>query len=386
MAGSNYEPPGAAWFIHSFLYWWRCCHQEENAMSLRRIWFLYLKEVAQGPKNFLFALSLVMPLLLTLLFSLIFSSTLTGRTGIGIVDEGASKLTDLTTQNQSVLVRKYDDIATMKKAIEHGSVDVGMVLPTGFDDQLIAGKQTSIDLYIWGESQLKNRTIASTAIVNAMREIAGQKISLNIEQVVLGKGSNIPWEKRLLPLVVLMSIVLAGVLIPASSLVTEKTKHTLVVLSVSPTTMLEVFISKGLLGMTVSIITGLLTLFLNRAFGSQPGLLMLALILGAMLSSTIGVIMGIFVKDINSLFATIKGTGILLYAPAIVYMFPVIPVWIGKIFPTYYIIQPVLEITQNNARFGDIASQLAILVGLILVGSVIIWQLSRKRAETLVAV
>jgi ABC-2 type transport system permease protein len=355
-------------------------------MSLRRIWFLYLKEVAQGPKNFLFVLSLVMPLLLTLLFSLIFSSTLSGKTGIGIVDEGTSKLTDLTAQNMSVLVREYDDVAALKKAIEHGSVDVGMVLPAGFDDQLVKGEQTSIDLYVWGESQLKNRTIASTAIVNALREIAGQKITLNIEQDVLGKGSNVPWEKRLLPLVVLMSVLLAGLLIPASSLVMEKTNHTLVVLSVSPVNMLEVFISKGLSGITVSIITGLLTLFLNRAFGSQPGLLMLALFLGATLSSILGVIMGIFVKDINSLFATIKGTGILLYAPAIVYMFPVIPAWIGKIFPTYYIIQPVLEITQNNARFSDIVSQLAILVGLILVGSIIIWQLSRKRAETLVSV
>ncbi len=355
-------------------------------MSLRRTWFLYLKEIAQGPKNFLFVLSLVMPLLLTLLFSLIFSSTISGKAGIGIVDEGTSKLTELTAQNQSVLVHTYDDVATLKKAIERGSLDVGLVLPAGFDDHLVAGKQTLIDFYVWGESKLKNRTIASAAIVNAMREIAGQKISLNIEQVILGKGSNVPWEKRLLPLVVLMSIVLAGVLIPASSLVTEKAKHTLIVLSVSPTTMLEVFISKGLLGITVSIITGLLTLFLNRAFGSQPGLLMLTLILGAMLSSVIGVIIGIFVKDINSLFATIKGIGILLYAPSIVYMFPVIPAWIGQIFPTYYIIQPVLEITQNNAGFKDIAFQLAILAGLILIGFFIIWQLSRKRAETLVPV
>jgi ABC-2 type transport system permease protein len=355
-------------------------------MSLRRIWFLYLKEVAQGPKNFLFVLSLVMPLLLTLLFSLIFSSTLTGKTGIGIVDEGTSKLTELTAQNKSVLVRQYDDVAALTKAIEHGTVDVGLVLPAGFDDQLITGKQTSLDLYIWGESQLKKRTIASTAIVTAMREIAGQKISLNIEQVVLGKGSNIPWEKRLLPMVILLSVLLAGSMVPASSLVTEKTKHTIMVLSVSPATMLEVFISKGMLGTTLSIITGILTLFLNQAFGIQPGLLMVTLLLGAIFSSIIGVLLGIFVKDINSLFATIKGIAILLYGPAIVYMFPTIPAWIAKIFPTYYIIQPVLEITQNNAGFNDIASQLAILVGLILVGSVIIWQLSRRRAETLVAV
>jgi len=40
------------------------------------------------------------------------------------------------------------------------------------------------------------------------------------------------------------------------------------------------------------------------------------------------------VKDINTLFAIIKGLGIFLYAPAIVSLFPELPQWIAKVFPT----------------------------------------------------
>ena len=60
----------------------------------------------------------------------------------------------------------------------------------------------------------------------------------------------------------------------------------------------------------------------------------------------------------------IKGLGIFLYAPALVYMFPEIPAWIGKIFPTYYIIQPVMDIIQDGAGWMDVLPNLGILAAL----------------------
>jgi ABC-2 type transport system permease protein len=46
-------------------------------------------------------------------------------------------------------------------------------------------------------------------------------------------------------------------------------------------------------------------------------------------------------------------------------MFPGIPQWIGKIFPTYYIIQPVVEISQQGGAWPDIVFEVSILAGLI---------------------
>ena len=87
-----------------------------------------------------------------------------------------------------------------------------------------------------------------------------------------------------------------------------------------------------------------------------------ALVVGSAVAAAFGVLLGSLVSDINSLFATIKGLEIFLYAPACVYMFPEIPQWIGKIFPTYYIIQPVIEITQQNAGWGEVLPELGITV------------------------
>jgi ABC-2 type transport system permease protein len=92
---------------------------------------------------------------------------------------------------------------------------------------------------------------------------------------------------------------------------------------------------------------------------------MIVLGLGAVLAALFGLVLGALVKEINTLFATIKGIGILLYAPVFVYMFPQIPQWIGKIFPTYYIVQPVVEISQQGGAWSDIVFEVSILAGLI---------------------
>ena len=47
-------------------------------------------------------------------------------------------------------------------------------------------------------------------------------------------------------------------------------------------------------------------------------------------------------------YGAVKAVGLLLYAPIIDYLFPQRPQWISKIFPTYYIIQPVAEINQQG--------------------------------------
>ena len=152
-------------------------------------------------------------------------------------------------------------------------------------------------------------------------------------------------------------------------------------LTVTPVTMGEIFTAKALLGVILSMVNGVMILLLNRSFGTQPGLLIFLLCLGAIFGAQIGVLLGAFLKDINTLFATIKSMGIFLYAPAIVYMFPAIPQWIGKIFPTYYMIQPVLEVTQNNTPWSEFAWQVYILIGLILVFTVILGLVARRVQE-----
>jgi ABC-2 type transport system permease protein len=352
-------------------------------MNLRRVGILFSKELFQGPKNFLFFFALVIPVVFTLVVSLVFGTYFSGKSRLGIVDQGASALVTIAQTNQALSVSVYPSVEELQDSVARGSLDMGVILPETFDQQVRSGEQARLTVYVWGESQLRSRVILSSAIVNGTRQIGGQELPVEIVQTVLGRGVDVPWEKRLLPLMVLVTILLAGTMLPASSLVNEKTKRTLMALAASPATLLEVFAAKGLLGVTLSILSGVMILFLNRAFGGQPVLLVGVLALGAVLSASFGVLLGALVKDTSTLFATMKSIGILLYAPALIQMFPDLPQWTARIFPTYYIIGPVLQISQEGGGLAEVAPDLGILLGLIALSFLILARVAAQTQEAL---
>jgi len=321
-----------------------------------------------------------MPIIISLVFSLIFGTLFDEKPKLGMVDEGSSQLVTMAEQLTSVVTKKYGNVSEIKQAVESGAVDIGMVLPADFDSSVIQGEETELVTYIWGESLAKNRTILGVTIANLVRELAGQEAPVEIEAITLGDEVSIPWNDRLLPFVVLMAVFLGGLFLPAASVIEEKEKKTLEALVITPASVGDVFIAKGLMGIILSLFMGVVILVLNQAFGTEPALLVLVLALGAIMAAEVGLLCGALMKDITTLFAVWKLGGILLFGPAIIYMFPQIPQWIGRLFPTYYLLQPIIEISQGGGGWSDIAANVFILVGLdlILVG-VVVLALKRTR-------
>ncbi len=346
-------------------------------MNPRRVGVLLFREFVQGPKNFIFIFALVVPLVMSFVLSLLFGTLFSGKPRLGISDAGNSQFTRSAAAVEAFAVQEYDSQADLQNATQIGAVDIGVALPADFDDKVATGQATAILAYVWGESLAKDRAVLAAAMAVWVREIAGQESPIEVVTTVLGHPSALPWEDRLLPFVVMMSVMFGGVMLPASSLVTEKQKRTLAALSVTPTTMGDIYTAKGLIGAIVSTAMALLILALNRALGSDMALLVGVLALGAIFAAEFGVLLGALIKDINSLFATFKSMGLVLYAPALIYMFPEIPQWIAKIFPTYYVIQPVIEISQHGASFADVAWQLGILLILIVALGVVLALLTR---------
>jgi hypothetical protein len=63
--------------------------------------------------------------------------------------------------------------------------------------------------------------------------------------------------------------------------------------------------------------------------------------------------------------ATLKSGGIILFAPAIIEIFPQFPQWIAHLFPTFCVLDPVLQVSQKGAGLGDIGGELAVLLAII---------------------
>jgi ABC-2 type transport system permease protein len=333
-------------------------------MSLTRVGILLGKELLQGPKNYIFTMAVVLPIVLSLVVSLAFGTLFAAKPRLGIVDEGDSLLVAMAGDLASIETRQYATDAELRRATANGAVDIGIVLPAGFVEALRQGREVEIKAYVWGESLAKDRTILGVSIINLVRELAGHEAPVEVATVTLGDEAAVPWHVRLFPLIVTIAVFLGGLMLPATSVITEKEKKTLVALLVTPTTALDVFVAKGLVGLILSLFAGIAILLLNDAFGAQPPLLLLLLALGAIMAAVLGLLLGAVMKDWATLFTVWKTGGIVLFGPAFIHLFPQIPEWVARVFPTYYLIQPLLEISQRGAGWSDVATSVLVLVGL----------------------
>ncbi len=349
-------------------------------MNPKRAGALLYKELFYSSKNVIFIWAIVAPVAISLAVSLVFGTLFTEKPKLGIVDEGNSQMATRTKGLTSVITKEYSSVSEITQAVESGAVDMGIVFTDNFDESIMRGVYTKIPAYVWGQSLARNRIILKATISQVARELAGQRNVVEVEATTLGEAKGFPWNERLLPFVVLMTVFVGGLFLPATAVINEKEKKTLQALVITPTTMEEVFAAKGVFGIVLSLVMGIVILILNQAFGANPTLLILVLALGAIMAAVIGLILGAVIKDLTTLFATWKTAGIVLFGPAIVYMFPQIPEWIGKLFPTYYLIQPIIKISQRGGSWHDIATDVFILVGfdLLLVG-VLVFALRKSK-------
>jgi len=349
-------------------------------MSVRRLVVLLRRELFQGPKSFIFLWSVVLPIVMSLVLSLVFGTLFSDKPRVGIADGDSSGLVSLAQESPSIILKEYGSAGDLEHAVGIGAVDFGVVLPEDFDRSVTAGQHVEITAYVWSESLAKHRVIAQVTLLDLVRELSGREAPVDISINTLGDEVSVPWGDRLVPLLVLMAVFVGGMFLPATSLVTEKQKQTLEALTVTPTTLREIFLAKGILGFIISLTMGTIILVLNQAFGAQPGLLVLMLALGAVMAAELGLILGSFAKDMSSLFATWKFGGILLFGPALIYLFPEIPQWIGQVFPTYYLVEPVVRISQQGGGWSDIAAHVFVLVGLdVILVAVVALALRRMR-------
>ncbi len=353
-------------------------------MSLRRIWVLFKRELGKSATNFFFVIAVVVPLVLTLLVTLVFGDLFSSTPRLGLYEEGSSRTFALfLTAQPGIHTTIYDSEDALRAAVLSGASEIGLILPAGFDDAVKAGTPTKLTSLVWGETSARSRLIIDSAFTKSLEQILGQqpRVSLNVTQ--LGDPGDVSMVARLLPVIVLYTIIVGGVLVPAASLVEEKQKHTLNALMITPARLADVYVAKALLGIGVGLVMGIVVLVLNSAFGNQPILLISTLALGSVASSIFGVILGSLVKDINVLLATIKSGGIILFAPAIIQLVPSIPQWIAHLFPTFYIMDPVLQVSQKGVGLNDIIGEEAVLLAIIAVMLFIVAYLIERQQKRL---
>ena len=334
-------------------------------MNLKRVGILFARELRASAGNFLIVFSIIAPIAFSLLINLFFGDLFSGKPVLGFLDPYNSRFTAEMSSLPYLKTSRYESLDEMIADVDQGVIETGYVVPSGFDEALRDGIEMDFLVYTWGETALSNRLIADTAIANVVMDIAGLEKNVTVEVAQPGQTQQTSLADQLLPFLILMTIMLGGILVPGLSMITEKQTRTLTALNVTPLTLPEIFAAKVLLGVTMGTSTGLITLALNRALGSHPLLLVFVIMLDAFAASLLGILLGALLKDMNMLLATLKGGGLLMTAPAILELIPKAPDWIVRLFPTYYVFKPVIEVAEHGAGLSEIWGDLLVLLVII---------------------
>ena len=334
--------------------------------NLRRVGRLLAKDLRLGPRSPLVLWALILPVAMTLLLRGVFGGLLDPDPRLGIADAGDSDVVELATAFDGLAVRTYPDARALQSAVADGAVDAGIALPAGFDDAVRRGDQPPLQLWISGQSGMPARGTVMAAILGIMRDVSAATPPVEVEVVTLGEPG-LPIERRLLPLLVIMAVAIAGGMVPAASLVEEKEKRTLQALLVSPASTGEVLLAKGLLGWILAMAAGVVTLALNDAFGADPLATLLGIAIGGVMMAQVGLLLGCWAPDTNTLFAAWKGGALLLLYPVVTWLWPQLPAWIAQLGPTYYFLQPIFAVSVEGAGLRDVAGNLAIAAAICVV-------------------
>ena len=350
-------------------------------MSLSRIFKILRKDFALGPRSPFVLYTIALPVVLTLVFQGAFGSLFAAQPRLAIYDEGGSAVAREIQQLDGIDLTMLGSAEAVRDGVEANDYDAGLILPRDFDAALLADQQPTLQFYMSGESYASNRVILSVTAIDAIRAVGNQEPPVDVKVVNFGE-EGLPLSVRLIPIIVFYALVMAGVFVPGSNLVEEKEKGTLMALLVSPVKTGEVLVAKWLFGVTLATVMSMVTLIINSAVGPRSFEVFAVVLLAAAMTSMMGVLVGVVSKNSTMLFGLIKGLGVLLFAPAIFYVFPDWPQWIAKLFPLYWVIEPIWAVAVAGEPISSVLLEIGVATGItVALLPVILWLARKMQAQ-----
>lgn len=346
-------------------------------------WEIARRDLRLGPRSPILVWALILPLFITVVLRAAFGGLFTPAPRLGIVDLGGSEVTGQALDLEGFEVTLVDAEDELRELVEANDLDAGLVLPSGFDDAVRSGSMPTLQIYIGGQSLASSRIVIAATTLDLIRRVEGTAPPVTVTVSDLGE-EEIDLVLRLVPVIVLFSVAVAGVMVTGALLVEEREKRTLSSLLVSPASINDVLVGKGVVGWVLAVVTGVVTLALNDALGVRPLLLVLSIAVGAVMMVEVGLMLGSWAKDTNTLFTAWKSGGILLFAPAVFFIWPDLPQWIPRLLPPHYFLRPVFAVAVEGAGWADVWLDLLIAFGFCVLFVPLVIRLGR-RLERVVA-
>lgn len=257
----------------------------------------------------------------------------------------------------------------LKQEVIDGKYIAGISLPVDTLSRLLADERPAINIFFAADTPQEVKDAIEVVVQELGYRLLGQPLAIEVSEEVLGPdlgGTPLPPRDRLRPLLAVMLIMVEtmGLATLISEEIERRTIHALLV---TPATVADVFVAKGVAGIGLAFGQAALFMAIVGGLNQQPLVVLIALFLGAVLVIAAGFVIGAVAKDMLSVLAWSLPVIIILIIPSIGVAFPgSVTGWVETL-PTYYLVDTVHQASNFSAGWGDIWQNLLILFSFDLV-------------------
>ncbi len=326
---------------------------------------LVRKDLTLFFRNRFFAFITILGLVAYTVIYLVMPQTVDEVIELGLYAPSTSEAIVRILEDEGVEFLLADSVDALKQAVLDDEVAGGIALPDGLLQQIALGERPVVDIYLASDAPPDVRDALEVITESLALTLSGSSLNIEVNEATLGPdlaGQQIPPRDRMLPLFALVILIMETMGL-ASLIAEEVQTGTLRALLVTPLSVRELFVGKGLTSVTMTFAQVALFMLIIGGLRHEPGLILLTLLLGALMVTGLGFLMGSIGKDMLA----VMGLGILvlivLGVPAFGVMFPGTVTGWARLIPTHYLADTIHQVANFGAGWGAVWPNLLILLG-----------------------
>jgi ABC-2 type transport system permease protein len=273
-----------------------------------------------------------------------------------------------TEDGTGVTVTTYPDQASLESAVDTGDeVQAGLVIPAGFATELASGPTPTVTLIIPAglPPQFEAMLTAAVGELGYALSNTPAPVDLATSTTIVGTdrvGDQLSLAEQMRPLLLIV-VLMMEVFALATLVAGEISERTAVAILATPASAGDLIAAKMIFGTALAFSEAVLVGILIGAFGTSPALILVALLLGSIVVTGLGLLAGSFGRDFMDTLILGILVMIPLMIPAMAALFPGAgPDWV-KLMPTYGIVDVVVGASAGTMTWADAAVPLLTLVG-----------------------
>jgi len=362
-------------------------------VNLSRITAIYGKDLRDALRDSRLIIAVLMPLLIGLLYSFIFKDDTKPTGKLGVVASASTQLpAALHAATKAALqlkVQSFADQAALTLQVRDKKVDVGLVVPAGFDSALKSGASPKLTVILPASPSFGGDYVAAV-LDRVTQSLAGQVPAATIALVTLPATAGTAdsalaalgvRKTFVLVAVILMLAMIAVYALPA--VLTEETEKRTVEALTLIASDVEVIVAKSLFGLTYCVISVPLMLAITRVVPENLALFVSAIVLTSVTLVGLGLLLGGLMRTQTQLNTWSTVALLPLIVPAIVVGLPV-PGRVEavvSVIPTAQTMRLGMNALAGRQLFGAEWLSFAIILGWAVAAyGLVWWRLSRQEA------